>query len=45
MGTSCKNTKYPHNIKGVKNEQFSVPLAGHKWSQKVMIFGKVKEKR
>ena len=31
-------------IKGLKNEQFFKPLAGHKWPQKVVIFGKVKEK-
>ena len=31
-------------IKGVENEQFLKPLAGHKWLQKVVIFGKVKEK-
>ena len=31
-------------IKGVKNEQFLASLAGHKWPQKVVIFGKVKEK-
>ena len=31
-------------IKGVKNEQFLITLAGHKWPQKVAIFGKVKEK-
>ena len=29
-------------IKGVKNKQFSIPLAGHKWPQKVVIFGNVK---
>ena len=31
-------------IKGVKNEQFSKPLAGHKWPQKVAIFSKELEK-
>ena len=31
-------------IKGVKNEQFFVTFAGHKWPQKVVNFIKVKEK-
>ena len=31
-------------IKGVKNKQFFEPLAGHKWPQEVVIFGKVREK-
>ena len=31
-------------IKGVKNEQILQSLAGQKWSRKVVIFAKVKEK-
>jgi len=31
-------------IKQVKSDQFSKTLAGYKWSQKVTIFSKVKEK-
>ena len=31
-------------IKVMKNKQFLSSLAGHKWPQKVVIFGKVKEK-
>ena len=31
-------------IKGVKNEQFLSSPAGHKWPQKVVIFGKIKAK-
>ena len=31
-------------IKGVKNEQILQSLAGHKWPQKVVIFGKFKDK-
>jgi hypothetical protein len=31
-------------IKEVKSDQFSKTLAGYKWSQKITIFSKVKEK-
>ena len=31
-------------VKGVRNEQYLSSLTGHKWPQKVVIFGKFKEK-
>ena len=32
-------------IKKAKRDQFSITVAGYKWSREVVIFGKVTEKR